>query len=251
MKFLRMFFILLFCLNPCSQAEEKALVPPPAESGAQKELFDKVCAVCHGKNGEGSQILTAPSIAGLPDWYILEQIEKFRADLRGTSSEDRPGQIMHNLVRALDDKQLQGVAGLIASMRMHPTQNRLGGDVEKGKEVFADTCMECHRFNGKGDKVFGSAPLIGLQDWYIRAQLEKFRKGLRGGSQIDEKGFKMHEMTQSLAQEDATNVTAYIAVLAKKYANQKPRRERELEAIRKKKAREAAAKNTLPKELRD
>ncbi len=229
------------------EEQEQPTTTPPL---TPRQLFENVCGICHGKNGEGSKALATPSVAGLPDWYIIEQIEKFRNDLRGTSPGDNPGQVMHNLVRTLGKKQTQSVAALIESMPMHPTQNLLGGDAEKGRRVFTGTCAKCHRFNGQGDKFFGSAPLIGLQDWYIRAQLEKFRKGIRGGSPEDEKGYKMHEMTQELAPEDAINVTAYIAELAKKHANQKPRRERELEEIRKRKAEEAAAEQDLPEELR-
>lgn len=250
MKLLWMPIIPLLCLAHTLCAEEKKAAQASVEPLSPRQLFDKICAICHGKNGEGSQVLTTPAIAGLPDWYITEQIEKFRSDLRGTSPEDHSGQMMHNLVRALDKTQMQGVADLIASMRMHPTQNHLGGDAERGQRVFTDICAKCHRFNGQGDKFFGSAPLIGLQDWYIRAQLEKFRKGIRGGNPVDEKGFKMHEMTQELAKEDAADVTAYIAELAKKYANQKPRRERELEEIRERKTQQPSTEKTLPDELK-
>ncbi len=250
MKFSCLFCSLLLCLNIPSQAEEKTVLPAVSESISPEELYSQVCAVCHGKSGEGSQVLKAPSIAGLPDWYTLLQIEKFRADLRGTNAVDRPGQIMHNLALALDNKQFYGVAKLIALMPMHPTQNTMGGDERRGKEVFTEVCAKCHRFNGKGEKTFGSAPLIGLQDWYIRAQLHKFREGIRGGSASDEKGFKMHEMARYLSTENASDVTAHIAALAKKYANTKSRRDREFDALNKEKKQKTIDKNALPKELR-
>ena len=181
---------------------------------------------------------------------MIEQIKKFRSDQRGINSDDPEGQIMHNIITTIDENQIEGLSKIIAALPMNPTVNTLGGDEKKGNEVFMNTCAKCHRFNGKGEIVFGSAPLIGLQDWYIRSQLHKFRKGIRGGSPKDEKGFKMHEMTQYLSDEDAANVTAYIAVLAKKYANTKSRREREFDEIRKKEKQKETGKNALPEELR-
>lgn len=250
MKFSQVIGTLLLCLSLNLRAEEKPSIPTSAKPISPQELYDQVCSLCHGKTGEGSKVLSAPSIAGLPEWYTLLQIEKFRNDLRGTNAKDQPGQVMHNLAQALDNKQFVGVAKLIAAMRMHPTQNKLGGDAERGKEVFTEVCAKCHRFNGKGEQTFGSAPLIGLQDWYIRVQLSKFREGIRGGSKSDEKGFKMHEMALYLSEENASDVTAHIANLATKYANTKSRRDREMDEIRKRKEQKTSKQNALPEELR-
>ena len=250
MKFSWVICALLLYLNLNLQAEEKNSAPVPVKPGSPQALYDQICSLCHGKTGEGSKELSAPSIAGLPEWYTLLQIEKFRADLRGTSAKDQPGQIMHNLAKALENKQFVGVAKVIAAMPMHPSQNNLGGDAERGKEVFTEVCAKCHRFNGKGEQTFGSAPLIGLQDWYIRAQLNKFREGIRGGSKSDEKGFKMHEMARYLSEENSSDVTAHIANLATKYANTKSRRDREMDEIRKRKEQKSSKQNALPEELR-
>ncbi|MCF6314654.1 MAG: cytochrome c [Verrucomicrobiales bacterium] len=260
MKFTLHFYLALTLSLFTGFAEEKqskaehsppaAQIDLPADISAD-DLFAKVCSNCHGKKGEGSATLKAPSIAGLPSWYVTTQIEKFRSDLRGISAEDPAGQIMHNIITAIDARQTAGLSKLIAAMPMHPTQNQLGGDANKGKEVFMTVCAKCHRFNGKGEIVFGSAPLIGLQDWYIRAQIYKFRKGIRGGNPADEKGHKMHQMTQYITDEQAANVTAHIAVLAKKYANTLSRRDQEFEEMRKRKEKKKLNQNALPEELRE
>lgn len=243
-------YILLLSITGLScplLAEQKKTVPSSGktkptvqvntpEKLSSRDLFTRVCANCHGKKGEGSAPLKAPSIAGLPKWYVQAQIEKFHKQLRGISIDDPEGQIMHNIVTSIDIKQSAALAEIIAALPMLPTQNTLGGNEKTGKEVFMNTCAKCHRFNGKGEIVFGSAPLIGLQDWYIRSQLLKFRKGIRGGNPEDEKGHKMHEISQYLSDEQAVDVTAYIAILAKKYANTNSRREREFEEIQKRRA---------------
>jgi cytochrome c553 len=38
-----------------------------------KEIFT-ICAACHGDDGKGIEVLSAPRLAGIPDWYLLRQI---------------------------------------------------------------------------------------------------------------------------------------------------------------------------------
>ncbi|MEQ8803525.1 MAG: cytochrome-c oxidase, partial [Haliea sp.] len=45
--------------------------------------------------------------------------------------------------------------------------------------------------------------LAGLQDWYIRRQLENFRKGVRGGHSEDRYGQQMVLMSRSLQNEQS------------------------------------------------
>jgi cytochrome c553 len=72
--------------------------------------------------------------------------------------------------------------------------------------------MECHRFNGEGELVFGAAPLVGLQDWYLAAQLRKFKAGVRGAAEGDENGQKMVHATRSFI-EDEEMVKSIVAWL--------------------------------------
>lgn len=52
------------------------------------------CAACHGAQGEGNQLLGAPALAGLNDWYVVKQLNHFRLGLRGTNTNDMYGQQM-------------------------------------------------------------------------------------------------------------------------------------------------------------
>ena len=38
----------------------------------------KVCAACHGENGEGSKIANAPRISGQHSWYLARQLKILR-----------------------------------------------------------------------------------------------------------------------------------------------------------------------------
>jgi len=51
-----------------------------AEKG--KELFVN-CSACHGNEGQGLWALKAPKIAGASDWYMAQQINNYKAGIRG------------------------------------------------------------------------------------------------------------------------------------------------------------------------
>jgi len=64
-----------------------------ADTEAGKVLYQS-CAACHGANGEGNEILGAPQLNGLNDWYLATQLNHFRLNLRGSQSNDTYGQQM-------------------------------------------------------------------------------------------------------------------------------------------------------------
>lgn len=201
-----------------------AAAPGEADLDAGRTRYQQICAQCHGPKGEGSFELKSPSIAGLPGWYIATQVDKFQRDWRGSKPEDVPGHLMHAIAQALDPVGVRDVSGYVASMDLIPTQVTLkGGDPERGAEIFRERCMECHRYNGRGEPVFRSAQLIGLQDWYLLSQMKKFREGMRGGHVDDVYGNKMHRITERMTDESFRDIAAHIADLAKRYAKEKPR----------------------------
>jgi cytochrome c553 len=55
--------------------------PVAAEGGdvARGEQLFALCSQCHGVNGGGNHDALAPAIAGLPEWYVLKQLQMFRA----------------------------------------------------------------------------------------------------------------------------------------------------------------------------
>ena len=187
--------------------------------------FKQVCAQCHGPRGQGRVDLKTPSIAGLPDWYVKIQIGKFQKDWRGTKPEDVQGVQMHAIARTLDPEAIRDVSGYIESLKLIPTKVTLkGGNSKRGAELYRDLCMECHRFNGRGELAFRSSQLIGLQDWYIVSQLKKYRAGLRGAEKEDLDGTKMLRITNQMTDDNFIDLSAHLAELADKYAEKRPRR---------------------------
>jgi cytochrome c553 len=86
-------------------------------------------------------------------------------------------------------------------------------DLQRGAEVYR-LCAQCHEPNGVGNPLFLAPTIANLPDWYIRAQLEAFRSGLRGLHPEDTGGLRMYPMSRAIAdQADLEAVAAYAASL--------------------------------------
>jgi cytochrome c553 len=196
-RFMRVFCFVLAVLLSSAEARAQKAAPPVAAI-----LFQNVCATCHGAKGEGNPAFQAPAIAGLPDWYVRGQLEAFRAGRRGAHAQDMPGQLMRAMSMVLDDKKSANVAAFVATLPRANPRATLHADPTAGARLYAERCAECHRYNGAGELVFGAAPLAGLPDWYLAAQLRKFKNGQRGGAPHDVNGQKMVLAASYLEGED-------------------------------------------------
>ena len=50
------------------------------------------CAACHGVNAEGNEVLAAPALTGINDWYLVRQLQNYRSGARGSDPADIYGQ---------------------------------------------------------------------------------------------------------------------------------------------------------------
>jgi len=71
-------------------------------------------------------------------------------------------------------------------------------------------CATCHGAYGQGNPVVGAPSLAGLEPWYIRNQLEKFRSHLRGVEGDYIPAFEMQASVAALSDTEITEVIAYI-----------------------------------------
>jgi cytochrome c oxidase subunit 2 len=86
---------------------EKTAPAPTIEGGVAENgapLF-ATCAACHGAQGEGNQALNAPPLAGLSDWYVLTQLQKFKAGVRGGNPQNPNAVMMRGMALSLADEQ--------------------------------------------------------------------------------------------------------------------------------------------------
>src|SRR5690606_1924467 len=78
----------------------------------------EACSLCHGRNAEGNQKLSAPRLAGQDDWYLARQLENYRSGRRGYDREDILGIQMRAMAATLtSDKAINVVVAYIATIK--------------------------------------------------------------------------------------------------------------------------------------
>lgn len=173
------------------------------------------CAPCHGNDGSGNRAVGAPAIAGLPVWYVEAQLRKFRDGSRGAHPDDIDGLKMRPMARTLlNDEEVKVVAERVGKMSpLRPPATITDGDANRGKGLFA-TCVACHGERATGSQEKGAPDLHRTGDWYLLAQLKKFKGGVRGAAATDITGQQMRPMAATLPNEQAMkDVIAYIRTL--------------------------------------
>ena len=71
-----------------------------------KDLYTAYCGACHGTRANGNDALGAPNLLGLSSDYLTRQYREFAKGKRGTHPNDKYGQQMVRLSKALKDPQL-------------------------------------------------------------------------------------------------------------------------------------------------
>ena len=184
-----------------------------SEAKRGKELF-QTCVPCHGPAGAGRREVAAPGIAGMSTWYIQQELHKFVSGARGTNFDDAEGMHMQPMALSLaTDEDVKAVSQYVASLPQPKHVSTLGGDAKAGQALYA-TCIACHGANGEGNQVLKAPRVAGVEDWYLTAELRKFKSGVRGTDPEDQEGQMMHNMTVTLANDKAIqDVVAYIETL--------------------------------------
>ncbi len=81
-----------------------------------KQAYE-TCVPCHGENGQGAVALDAPRLSNQHDWYIVRQLENFKAGIRGGHQNDIYGAQMRIMSQMLEtDVRVRAVAAYIATL---------------------------------------------------------------------------------------------------------------------------------------
>ncbi len=171
----------------------RSAAPPPATidgDAGRGKVYYGLCSACHGDKGQGNKQLNAPALVGQHDWYLVKQLEAFRAGFRGKDPRDATGAVMRPMALALaTDQAVRDVAAYIATFASgNPPQAATAPpaaaaaepvDVAHGEKLFATNCAACHQKNGEG-KV-GLAPSIRNRDFLALASDDFIRTTIRVG----------------------------------------------------------------------
>ena len=82
-----------------------------------QDYYSNLCSACHGGDAKGNDLLGAPALAGVSDWYLLSSYRGFLDGLRGQHPDDSYGAQMARLAAALSDSNdLQDIIAYIATL---------------------------------------------------------------------------------------------------------------------------------------
>ncbi|NKB35107.1 MAG: c-type cytochrome [Pseudomonadales bacterium] len=188
----------------------------PLQAAEEREPFDdRYCTTCHGADGRGNYGVQAPRLAGMEDWYLIRQLENFRAGIRGVHPRDIEGIAMRPMAAKLTDESITDIVDWVGSWEYLPTEVTVEGDAAAGAQLYSQ-CATCHGADGQGNEALGAPALRGQNDWYLVTQLRNFKQGWRGSDAQDSYGQQMMAMVQMLADDDTiNNVVSYINTLGR------------------------------------
>lgn len=177
-------------------------IAPLAAQASGQELFQQRCQACHQTDAGGSEALKAPALAGLSAPYLALQLRHFRDGVRGTAAADTEGQLMAGIAKGLSDGDITALAEYLAAQPsvLAPRPPAPQGFAARG---LYSSCSSCHGASAEGFDSLGAPRLAGQHSGYLKAQLLKFRQGLRGTHPDDANGAQMRAMAVAIPN-DAT-----------------------------------------------
>jgi cytochrome c553 len=101
-------------------ASLQAPFPPSTlhgNAGAGAAQYEQTCVTCHGADGRGNELLRAPPIVQLHDWYLVQELENFRSGARGAHPQDTWGLTMRGQAVLLSDQAMADVIAYVQTLR--------------------------------------------------------------------------------------------------------------------------------------
>ena len=101
----------------------------------------------------------------------------------------------------MTDLRMSTVVGLVLTLSFLLTGCEGASPDKAGlkySEDLYDGCVQCHGENGEGNQDLGAPAIAGLERWYIKAQLRKFKKSQRGWHIDDMAGKRMQPMALAM-----------------------------------------------------
>ena len=165
-------------LGACKKSE-----PPKPALTHGAEMYGRMCAVCHGAQGEGYKADQAPRLAQ-PEFQASVTDEQLREAIKngrnGTTmsawSRDRGG--------PLSAEDIEELIGFLRTWRKGERvaldERPLSGNLARGEQLFAAECASCHGARGVGgpNVHIGNPQLLqGASNGFLRYALKNGRPG--------------------------------------------------------------------------
>ena len=176
---------------------------------AAKEKATKVCAACHGADGN-SAVPTFPKLAGQGAGYIKKQLHDFKEGRRNDP-------VMGAQAKLLEDQEIEDLAAYFSSQSVklgsaNADKLALGEAIFRGGNMNTKVtaCTACHGPTASGNEAAKFPALSGQHQDYVKKQLHDFKK--EGGRANDPNGM-MRGIAANMSEKEIEAVAEYIAAV--------------------------------------
>jgi len=172
--------------------EAAAPAVTPAAAEAAEYVAYATCQLCHGPQGHSISPIY-PALAGQKAWYILEQLQFFKAQTRG---DPYARGYMWGIASNMSDTQMAALADYFSKQipfesNPAPIGSAAPPVIERGKSIYNEgvaatgvaPCSACHQPDAKGSDQFPR--LAGQHALYLIKQLRAFHSGSRDQAVMD------------------------------------------------------------------
>lgn len=180
-----------------------------ADVAAGKEIATKVCAACHGADGN-SAVPTFPKLAGQHSSYLSKQLHDYKTDKRADP-------VMVAQAKALSDADIINVSAYFTGQKIKlgsadAAKITLGESIYRGgsSERNVTACAACHSPTGMGNAAAKFPALSGQHQTYIKKQLNDFKK--EGGRSNDSSSI-MRDIAAKMSDKEIDAVAEYITAV--------------------------------------
>jgi len=193
----------------CVQGPSEAQSPLAAPALGQVDTATiDACMVCHSTR----EMQRGPVLDGLPEWYLAEQLRKFKSGHRGKNPANRAEALMGVAMAKVEtEAQLAALARNFSGRKPKPSIRVVRGNIPIGRAHYATRCASCHGAKGEGKPEIKSPPVNVQEDWFLLDQLRKYATGERSVHPSDAGGLMMKASLTGLSPGDFQNMVAYIA----------------------------------------
>lgn len=185
-----------------AEVEEALHLTPNIDNGRKVYM---VCTVCHRPEGWGRADGRYPQIAGQLASVTIKQL----ADIRARNRDNPTMRPFTSPALLGGAQEIADVAAYIEQLPMNPNNSvGPGMDLEYGKKLYEENCVDCHGKNGEGDAAEYIPKIQGQHIRYLQRQFDWIRIGKRRNA--DE---KMVKQIQRFTPRDQMAVLDYVSRL--------------------------------------